>query len=426
MGSSIDAREIAKQCPRTLVPRAPLFGRPFLLASLSIFLCGLALHPYVHLPGLLERYHADELTTGTIVALMSVSALLVRPLVGRMMDARGRRVVILAGGVLQLAACLLYTLVDRVGVLLVVARLVHGLGEGALFASLFTYAADVVPASRRTEGLGMFAVAGMLPVSLGGLLGDLVLAHASYRALFLVTAGLATLALLAALALPEPQRKAGPLPEGAPPREGGPREPARGGMFAVLALPALVPLWVSSALVSIGTASVFTFLKPFVVREQFGSVTLFMSAYAVAAIALRVFFGRLPDRVGRVRVLYPSLLALGGAVALVSIARSDRMLLAAGTLAGLGQGLSFPVFTALVIERAPEERRGSAMAALTAVYDGAQLVAGPLFGAIALATNLRTTFAVAALMPLAGALSFFLLERRGAREVVPKAAPAGL
>ena len=32
---------------------------------------------------------------------------------------------------------------------------VHGLAEGALFASLFTYAAEVVPVSRRTEGLGI-------------------------------------------------------------------------------------------------------------------------------------------------------------------------------------------------------------------------------------------------------------------------------
>jgi MFS family permease len=396
------------------VPRAPLFGRPFLLASLAVFLCGLALHPYVHLPGLLERYHADELTTGTIVALMSVSALLVRPLVGRMMDARGRRIVIVAGGVLQLIACLLYTLVDRVGWLLVVARLVHGLAEGALFASLFTYAADVVPVSRRTEGLGLFAVAGMLPVSLGGLLGDVILAHASYRALFLVTAGLSALALLAALALPEP------------PREAGPREPARGGLLAVLALPALLPLWVSSALVTIGTGAVFTFLKPFVEREHLGSVTLFVSAYAIAAITLRVFFGRLPDAIGRVRVLYPSLLALAGAVALTSIARTNVMLVAAGTLAGLGQGLSFPVLTSLVIERAPEERRGSAMAALTAVFDGSQLISGPLFGSIALATNLRTTFACAALMPLFGALSFFLLERRGTVAEEPKIEPQTL
>lgn len=393
------------------MPRAPLFGRPFVLASLSIFLCGLALHPYVHLPGLLERYHADELTTGTIVALMSVSALLVRPLVGRIMDARGGRLVIIAGGALQLVACLLYTLVDRVGWLLVVARLVHGLAEGALFASLFTYAAEVVPVSRRTEGLGLFAVAGMLPVSLGGLLGDLILRHGTYRTLFLSTAGLATLALLAALALPEP------------PRAPGPREPATGGLFAVLALPVLVPLWVSSALVSIGTASVFTFLKPFVEREHIGSVTLFVSAYAIAAITLRVFFGRVPDAIGRVRVLYPSLFALAGAVALTSVARSDAMLLAAGTLAGLGQGLSFPVLTSLVIERAPVERRGSAMAALTAVFDTSQLIAGPLFGAIALATNLRTTFAVGALMPLLGALSFYLLERRGAALLEPKAEP---
>lgn len=392
------------------MPRTPLFGRPFLLASLAVFLCGLALHPYVHLPGLLERYHADELTTGTIVALMSVSALLVRPLVGRIMDARGRRVVIVSGAVLQLIACLLYTLVDSVGWVLIVARLVHGLSEGALFASLFTYAADVVPASRRTEGLGLFAVAGMLPVSLGGLLGDIVLAHASYRVLFLTTAGLAALALCAALALPEP------------PREEGPREPAKGGLLAVLALPTLRPLWMSSALVTLGTGAVFTFLKPFVVREHLGSVTLFVSAYAIAAITLRVFFGRLPDAVGRVRVLYPSLFALAGAVALTSIARTNVMLIAAGTLAGLGQGLSFPVLTALVIERAPVERRGSAMAALTAVFDASQLVSGPLFGAVALVTNLRTTFAVAALTPLLGALAFFLLERRRGSITQPKLA----
>ncbi len=395
------------------MPREPLFGRPFLLVSVAIFFCGLSLHPYVHLPGLLERYHASELTTGVVVALLSVSALLVRPLVGRVMDARGRRVVIVAGGALQLVACLLYTFVDRVGVVLVVARLVHGLGEGALFASLFTYAADVVPVSRRTEGLGLFAVAGMLPVSLGGLLGDLILARGTYRTLFLATAALAALALLVALALPEPHRA-----------RGASAEPARGGVLAVLGHPSLRPLWVAGALVSIGTGSVFTFIKPFVEREQIGSVTLFVSAYAVAAITLRVFFGWLPDRVGHVRVFYPSLLALSGAVALTALARTDAALLAAGTLAGLGQGLSFPVLTALVVERSPAERRGSAMSALTAVFDGAQLVAGPLFGAIAWASDLRTTFAVGAIMPLAGLLSFWWLERHAAPPVALAPAPS--
>lgn len=396
------------------MPREPLFSRPFLLVSLAVFCCGLSLHPYVHLPGLLERYDASDLTTGVIVALLSVTALLVRPLVGRVMDGRGRRVVILAGGVMQLAACLLYTRVDRIGVVLVVARLVHGLGQGALFASLFTYAADVVPVSRRTEGLGLFAVAGMLPVSLGGLLGDLILAHGSYLALFLTTAAFAALALLASLALPEPPR--------APESSGA---PAQGGVLAALLDPALRSLWVSSVLVSIGTASVFTFLKPFVDREHIGSVTLFVSAYALAAITLRVFFGWVPDRIGRIRVFQPSLLTLAAAVALAAVARTDATLLAAGVLAGLGQGLSFPVLTTLVVERAPADRRGSAMSALTTVFDGAQLVAGPFFGAIASVSDLRTTFAVGALMPLAGLFAFRWLERRHPpRAALAASAPA--
>jgi hypothetical protein len=65
------------------------------------------------------------------------------------------------------------------------------------------------------------------------------------------------------------------------------------------------------------------------------------------------------------------------------------------------------------------------MSALTTVFDGAQLVAGPFFGAIASVSDLRTTFAVGALMPLAGLFAFRWLERRHPpRAALAASAPA--
>jgi hypothetical protein len=48
-----------------------------------------------------------------------------------------------------------------------------------------------VPARRRTEGLALFGVSGMLPVSLGGWIGDALLPRHGFPALFALAAALA-------------------------------------------------------------------------------------------------------------------------------------------------------------------------------------------------------------------------------------------
>lgn len=72
-----------------------------------------------------------------------------------------------------------YLTVNSIGPWVYVIRIVHGVGLAALFSVFLTIVADVVPKSRRTEGIAILGVSGLLPLSLGGLLGDAVLARAS-------------------------------------------------------------------------------------------------------------------------------------------------------------------------------------------------------------------------------------------------------
>ena len=130
-------------------------------------------------------------------------------------------------------------------------ELVHGVVEASLFAGYFTYAADIVPESRRTEGIALFGVSGMLPVSLGPLIGDWILARADYPQLFAVSIGFAALSLLISLPLAE-QRHEVHLGE------------ASRGMRGPAFQRDLLPLWFVGTAFATAITAPFLFLKLFV------------------------------------------------------------------------------------------------------------------------------------------------------------------
>ena len=106
----------------------------------------------------------------------------------------------------------------------------------------------------------------------------------------------------------------------------------------------------------------------------------FFSAYAAVAIALRIGLGWVPDRVGALRVLVPSVLALAGGMLALALAESSREVLMAGALCGLGHGYTFPILSGLVVTRVGEADRGSALALFTGIADLGAVVGSPLFG----------------------------------------------
>ncbi len=315
------------------------------------------------------------------------------------MDRRGRLLPIWLGGVLNTLVCVLYLTVDSIGPWIYAVRVLHGLAEALLFTGFFTLAADWVPARRRTEGLALFGVSGMLPISLGGLIGDAVLERAGYPELF----GLAGAIALASLALSIPLREA--------PRTVGEGEAPR-GFSAAATQRNLVPLWFVGTIFSLALTAVFTFIKRFVMETELGSVGLFFTAYTVAALVLRVFFGWVPDRVGPKRVLLPALAVLALGFHAVATAESARDVAWAGVLCGVGHGYTFPILFSLVVGRARDAERGAAMSIFTALFDVGVLMGGPSLGWVIDAHGFGTMFNGAAVLVLAGTAVFALWDRR--------------
>lgn len=370
-----------------------------MLASSAHFLHALAFNLYLHLSGFLQKAGATTLQIGVIFGVTGLVAILARPPMGHIMDQRGRRGIIRAGGLLHAVVCFLYCTVDSVGPWVVCVRILHGVSEAMLFTSLFAFASDIVPASRRFEGIALFGVSGMLPISIGSVLGDVILSRAGYSQLFATSAGLATAAFLLSLPLTDPVRK----------HEGE----ATRGMLAAFRQPDLLPLWFAGVVFATCLAAPFTFFATFVLSENVGKAGLFFSCYSLAAITLRIFGGKLPERLGAKQVLLPAMGSVAAGLALLVFARSPLTVGIAGVLSGMGHGYTFPILLGLLISRARSSERGAALAIFTALFDAGSLLGNPLFGAVLLLTHssYRTMFGTAAALMVLGTVLFGIMDR---------------
>jgi MFS family permease len=374
-----------------------LLNARFLKAWLVSLFGGLAFFLFVHFPGYVEDLGASEVEIGFIVGVTALAAIVIRPQIGREMDRRGRRPVILTGGAVNIAVLALYLTINSLGPWVYVIRIIHGFAEAMLFASIFTYAADILPDRNRTQGLALFGISGMLPIALGGLLGDFVLGRWDFQALFATSVALAVIAFVISLSLPEAVEPAG--------REGGT------SFLSPLRQRDLLPLWWITIVFSLALTAYFAFLRTFVDETGIGTVGGFFATYSAVAIALRIGAGWLPDKIGPKRVLYPALVAFATGFIVLAGATTNTAVLIAGGLCGAGHGYAFPILYALVFERAEVRNRGSASAIFTGLFDVGALAGAPTFGWLVSSFSYTTMFVAAGIWVLIGGVAFAVWDR---------------
>jgi MFS family permease len=354
----------------------------FILAWTASLFQGLAFFLFIHFPGYLRELGAAEFQIGLVVATTALSSLVIRPWLGRSMDRLGRRPVFMAGNTLNVVVLASYLTVDSIGPWLFVVRIAHGIAIGLVFASMFAYAADLVPAERRTQGLALFGVSGLLPIALGGVLGDVVTARWHFDGLFITALTLAVVGLVLCLPL----------------REAAARPPA--GTSISFSRPLiqrdLLPLWWMTLVFALALTAYFTFLRTFVDVTGIGTVGSFFGAYASTAILLRLVAGWVPDKIGQKKVLYPAVAVFGGGLLVLAFATTAGMVVVAGSMCGAGHGYVFPILYSLAFSRAGVSDRGSASAIFTGVFDLGQFIGGPALGSLIVLTGYTPMFVATA------------------------------
>jgi predicted MFS family arabinose efflux permease len=177
----------------------------------------------------------------------------------------------------------MYLTIRSLGILAYVVRVLDGAATVMWYTALFIYAADLVPVERRTEGLAIFGISGVVAIGLGAQMGEVILSYTSYRGLFLGALVLAGLGLMMCFPLQE-----------VPPTDREERELAR-HVLATTVQRNLIPVWLAALAFFVAVVALFTFMKTFVTETGASSVGAFFGAYAVVAVALRVSRGAFPN-----------------------------------------------------------------------------------------------------------------------------------
>lgn len=386
--------------------RPPLITRDFVVLVIAHFLQALGYSSSLLLPLYMQHLGASRTEIGALMATSAVSGLLMRPVVGWSLDRMGRKPTLFVGTLVLVASMWMVFGIDRIGPLIYLQRAVFGVGIGALFSAYFTFAADLIPEERRTEGLALFGVSGLLPLLINPLADRIEVSPPDLR-WFLPVVGLLILpSIFAIMALPEP------------PSGEAVRPPMRQALPA-LWRPPLWPVWLASVVFSGFVALFMTFATVAAERRGVEHAASLWLSYALGASAVRLFGGKLPDRIGPEKLVPPSIGLYACAMWLASSAHTFRAFLVAALLAGIGHGYAFPVLTSQVVSRVRAAFRGSALTFFTALWGLSELIVSPAFGAIADHYGDATMFRVASLGGGASLLVWALMEYRFGERIRP-------
>src|SRR5688572_19842414 len=114
---------------------------------------------------------SGDVAVGVVVGAFAFTGIAFRPIAGRLADTRGRRRIVAGGALLAAVAGALYLVPAGVPGL-IAARLLLGIGEGAVFTAGSAWVVDLSPPERRGRVIGLYGLSIWTGLSIGPAVGE--------------------------------------------------------------------------------------------------------------------------------------------------------------------------------------------------------------------------------------------------------------
>ena len=358
--------------PQAIEPAAALLIK-LLPLNLAVFLVYLTIGaPLPVIPMFVHgQLGFDPFIVGIVIGAQAAATLLARPLAGGVADRRGTRVAVIVGSMICALAGILYYVADLAALspamslaVVIVGRLVLGLGDSLFLTGAMAWGVQLGGQKNAAKGLMSVGIALYAAMALGAPLGVYIVDRYGFGVLGLFVAATPLLACAIANRLP------------AQPIVAGKRIPLR-EVFGRIWRPGA-----GVALAGVGFAVIAAFITLYYQSHGWNGAAYGLTAFGVAFIVARLFFGGYPDRFGGARVALACLAIEIVGQALLWFAPSPIVALVGAALTGFGYSLAFPALCLEAVRRVPPQSRGSAIGAYVVCLDVSLASAGPVAGLI--------------------------------------------
>ena len=333
-----------------------LWTRSFILIGIANLLMAIAF--YFLLPTLpiylKEKLGATSGQVGLVLAFYTVAALLIRPFVGYAIDTFGRKIIYLLSFVVFSVLFMGYTLAVSIG-LMIVIRFIHGLTWGSLSTSGATIAVDLIPPSRRGEGISLFGLSMTIAMALGPLVALSILGSTDYIWVFAVASGISIVGLILALSITFPPYKALTV-----------NQPFS---FKRLIEKTSIPLSLNVLVITISYGGILSFSALYGKEVGVDNSGLFFLLLSIGIGVSRFFSGNIFDKIGPYRIVIIGALLLICGFPVLWILPNIYGFHIAAVIIGLGFGIIMPTFQAMVNNLVSPDRRGAANSTYFTCFD---------------------------------------------------------
>jgi len=370
-----------------------LWTKQFIFMTIgNLFLFNAFYMLYPTLPSFIKQMGGNESQVGLAMGAFMLSAVFFRPIVGGLLDRFGRRPFIVWGLLLFTLAMYMYDWVGGI-VVLMGLRILHGLSWAVSTTATITAITDMIPSTRRGEGMGWFSTSMTLAMAVGPMFGIWVIQNQSYHVLFLFAVGLSAASLLLTFGAKMPFR------------------PQSGARKIELFEKSVLPVAASVFFLFIAYGGITTFVPLFADSIQVNSGAFFLAFAATLALS-RPISGKLSDRYGEMFVIVPALMITICALIVLSLSTGLIGVLVSAVLYGIGFGSAQPAFQAVTIRLARSDRKGVANATITTANDLGIGLGAIMLGWVSQYTSYQVLFAVSAVSVACSLLLFTLFVKR--------------
>ena len=349
-----------------------------------------------------EVFGADKTSIGAILSCYTIAALCMRPFSGYLLDSFSRKP-------LYLLAYFLFTMMFG-GYMLagtltffILCRIIHGFSFGMVTVSGNTIVIDIMPSSRRGEGLGYYGLANNIAMSIGPMTGLFLHdADVGYTFIFSCSLGACILGFLCAYLVKTPYK--------APVK----REPISLDRFILLkGIPAGISLLLLSIPYGMTTNYVAMYAKQIGITASTG---FFFTLMAIGMAISRLFSGKLVDKGMITQVIQAGLylvcfcffgLSACGWTVNWNLQATTMFFFVIALLMGVGFGTMFPAYNTLFVNLAPNSQRGTATSTYLTSWDvgiGIGMVVG---GYIAEISTFKMAYLSGAILTIVSLFYFY-------------------
>ncbi|MEH7111663.1 MFS transporter [Neobacillus niacini] len=389
--------------------KPPLWTKDFIIVSTINFFLTVVFYLLIVIMGVyaVNEFNASTSQAGLVTGIFIIGVLIGRIFIGRHIELIGRKKTLFIGITLFTLVTLLYFVHYGVSFLLLV-RFLHGITLGMASTATGTIVAQIIPKTRRGEGIGYYSMSATLATAIGPFVGLYMTQHTSFQMIFSFCLALGIISLVTAFFVYVPALEV-PVKT----------TEIKGFKLSNFIEPKAIPIAIIILVLAFCYSGVLSFIN-FYAREidLVQTASFFFLVYSLAILVSRPFTGRLMDVKGANYIMYPAFIVFTAGMLLLSFAHNSITLLVAGVLIGLGFGNMQSCTQAIAIKLTPPHRMGLATSTFFIFLD-AGLGFGPyLLGFIISFATFSTLYAILGFVVLTSTILYFLLHGKKERSSI--------